>query len=261
MKSPARAHIVSSFTLIKGAMIDETYAVLAKWDFALSKRANLDRLRRENFIGARTTTWLRDVAKVLNRRFEPSDRDLPLAILAKRGCPIEEWKPLLLWHITRDEFLLRDFLLHFLFPAYASGTYCLRTEDISEYLQSIGKRGGTTEHLWSKTTLNRVAAALLKIAVDFGLLRGSVVKEFTSYHLPERSFQYLLYAIREEIHSPRKILESIDWRMFLMTSSDVERELLLLHQYRKLEYQVAGSIVELTLPCASTCEYAERMVA
>lgn len=117
------------------------------------------------------------------------------------------------------------------------------------------------EHLWSKTTSNRVAAALLKIAVDFGLLRGSVVKEFASYHLPERSFLYLLYAIREEIHSPRKIVESIDWRMFLMTSSDVERELLLLHQYRKLEYQVAGSIVELILPCASTREYAERIVA
>ena len=49
--------------------------------------------------------------------------------------------------------------------------------------------------------------------------------------------------------------------MFLMPRSDVERELLRLHQYRKLDYQVAGSIVELTLPCASACEYAERMVA
>jgi hypothetical protein len=109
--------------------------------------------------------------------------------------------------------------------------------------------------------MNRVAAALLKMAVDFGLLRGSVVKEFASYHLPERSFLYLLYAIREEGRSPRKVLESEDWRMFLMTPGDVERELLLLHQYRKLDYQVAGSIIELTLPCANACEYAERMVA
>ena len=31
----------------------------------------------------------------------------------------------------------------------------------------------------------RVAAGLLKIAVDFGLLRGSVRKEFASYHLPD----------------------------------------------------------------------------
>ena len=261
MNSSARSHVASSFTLIKGAMIDETYAVFAAWDFVLSKRENLDRLRRENFIGASTTTWLRDVAKVLNRRFDPNGRDRPLALLAKSGCPIDEWKPLLLWHITRDEFLLRDFLLNWLFPTFASGTYCIRTDDLYAHLQSIGRRGGTTEHAWSKTTLNRVATALLKIAVDFGLLRGSVVKEFVSYHLPERSFLYLLYAIREEMHSPRKVLESEDWRMFLMTPADVERELLLLHQYRKLEYQVAGSIVELTLPCTSACEYAERMVA
>jgi hypothetical protein len=261
MTSPTRSHVASSFTLIKGAMIDETYAVFAAWDFALSKRENLDRLRRDNFIGARTTTWLRDVAKVLNRRFDPNARDRPLALLAKSGCPIDEWKPLLLWHITRDEFLLRDFLLNCLFPTFVSGTYCIRTEDLYAHLQSIRKRGGTTEHTWSKTTVNRVAAALLKMAVDFGLLRGSVVKEFASYHLPERSFLYLLYAIREEMHSPRKVIESEDWRMFLMTPGDVERELLLLHQYRKLDYHVAGSIIELTLPYTSAGEYAERMGA
>jgi hypothetical protein len=99
------------------------------------------------------------------------------------------------------------------------------------------------------------------MAVDFGLLRGTVVKEFASYCLPERSFLYLLYAMREAMNNPSKVLESTDWRMFLMTPADVERELLVLHQYRKLDYHVAGSIVELTLPYVSACEYAERMVA
>jgi hypothetical protein len=188
MNSPARSQVASSFTLIKGAMIDETYAVFAAWDFGISKRENLDRLRRENFIGAKTTTWLRDVAKVLNRRFEPNDRDRPLVLLAKRGCPMDEWKPLLLWHITRDEFLLRDFLLNWLFPTFVSGTYSIRTEDLYAHLRSIGNRGGATEHAWSETTVNRVASALLRMAVNFGLLRGSAVKEFSSYHLPERRF-------------------------------------------------------------------------
>jgi hypothetical protein len=41
-----------------------------------------------------------------------------------------------------------------------------------------------------------------------------------------------------------------------MLPADVERELLRLHQYRKLDYQVAGSIVQLNLPSGS-CEYAE----
>lgn len=261
MTAPSRANVVSSFTVVKGAMVDETYAVFAAWDFELSKRENLDHLRQENYIGARTATWLRDVAKVLNRRFDPAGRDRPLVALAKHGLPVDEWKPLLLWHMTRDEFLVRDFIETWLFPAYDAGMFRVRGEDVETYLGSIAKRGGTTEHAWSERTTKRVAAGLLKIAVDIGLLRGSGTKEFASFHLPERSFLYLLHAMRDEKVSPGKVVASGDWRLFLMRPADVERELLRLHQYRKLEYQVAGSIVQLSLPCTSSREYAERMVA
>ena len=157
---------------------------------------------------------------------------------------------------------MRDFLQNWLFPAYDAGAFRVRPEELHDYLRGIGKRGGTTEHAWTEyARSNRVAAGLLKMAVDFGLLRGSVVKEFASYHLPERSFLYLLHAMRDEKQSPSKVVGAPDWRMFLMRPADVEHELLRLHQFRKLEYQVAGSLVQLSLPCASSREYAERMVA
>jgi hypothetical protein len=261
MKAGSRSNVASSFTVVKGAMVDETYAVFAAWDFARSKRENLDRLREENFIGASSAAWLRDVAKVLNRRFDPAGRDRPLVVLAKHGLPVEEWKPLLLWHMTRDEFLVRDFLETWLFAAYDSGAFRVHAEDVEKYLGEISKRGGTTEHVWSGQTTKRVAAGLLKIAVDFGLLRGSVAKEFVSFHLPERSFLYLLHAMRDEKKSPGKLLSSHEWRLFLMRPADVEHEILRLHQFRRLDYQVAGSLVQLSLPCASSHEYAERMVA
>lgn len=242
-------------------MIDETYAVFAAWDFERSKRQNLDRLRDENFIGASSATWLRDIAKVLNRRFDPAGRDRPLVVLAKHGLPIEEWRPLLLWHMTRDEFLVRDFLETWLFTEYDSGIFRVHNEDVEKYLDGIGERGGTTEHAWSEQTTKRVAAGLLKMGVDFGLLSGSVTKEFVSFHLPERSFLYMLHAMRDVKLSPSKVIASHDWRLFLMRPADVEQELLRLHQFKKLEYQVAGSLVQLSLPCNSTCEYAEKIVA
>lgn len=46
-----------------------------------------------------------------------------------------------------------------------------------------------------------------------------------------------------------------------MRPADVEHELLRLHQFRQLGYQVAGSLVELSLPCANSREYAARMLA
>jgi hypothetical protein len=256
-----RSHVVSSFTVIKGAMIEETYAVLSAWDFALSKRQNLDRLRAENYIGASSATWLRDVAKVLNRRLDPAKRDRPLAVLAKGRLPLQEWTPLLLWHITRDEFLVRDFIQTWLYDAYQTGVFLVRSEDVEAYLEGIASRGATTEHPWSHQTARRVAAGLLKITVDFGLLRGSAQREFSSYHLPERSFLYMLHAIRDEQLSPGRVVNSPDWRLFLMRPADVESELLRLHQFRTVEYEMAGSLVQLTLPCATAHEYAERMVA
>lgn len=261
MKTAPRQNVVSSFTVVKGALIDPTYAVFGQWDFERSRRENLNHLRQENFIGAGSASWLRDVAKVLNRRFDPAGRDRPLVELAKHGLPLNEWKPLLLWHMTRDEFLVRDFLETWLFNAHQAGAYRIRTQDVEGYLDGIAERGAIVEHAWSESTRKRVAAGLLRIAVDFDLLRGSGAREFASYHLPEKSFLYLLHAMRDDRLSPGKVIASRAWRLFLMQPTDVEQELLRLHQYRLLQYQVAGSLVELSLPCTSSREYAERMVA
>ena len=261
MKAPSRARVASSFTIVKGALINETYAVLAAWDLTRSKRENLERLRRQNFLGARTATWLRDLAKVLNRRLDPEGRDRSLVLLAQSGCDLTEWKPILLWHITRDEFLLRDFLENALYPAYEAGATGLQGAEVRAYLRGTEGRGGVTEHAWSEATLERVAAGLLKIAVDFGLLRGKSVKSFQAYSLPERSFLYLLHVLREANPNPRNIIEAPDWRMYLMRPADVEQEILRLHQFHKLDYQVAGSLAQMKLPCATSAQYAERMVA
>ena len=110
MKKP-RSKVVSSFTIIKGSLIEETYVAFQGWDFSASRYENLKRVKESNVIGASSGNWLRDVAKVINRRFDPEGRDRSLVKLAQAGCAREVWRPLLLWHMTRDESLVRDFLL------------------------------------------------------------------------------------------------------------------------------------------------------
>lgn len=261
MSLGSRSQVSSSYTVVKGAMIEETYAAFVEWDFGRSKRENLDRLRAENYIAAGSANWLGEVVKVLGRRFDPAGRDRPLVLLAKGGCKLEVWKPILLWHITRDEFLMRDFLLECLYPAFEAGALRLGLAEVVAHLRGIARRGALVEHSWSTSTTERVAAGLLKMAAEFGLLRGRAVKEICAYHLPEGSFLYLLHALREEYVSPAKVLAAPDWQMFLMRPGDVERELLRLHQFRKLEYQVAGSLIELGLPYKSPRDYVEGLVA
>lgn len=261
MRVTGRQHVVSSFTVIKGAMIRETYEVLAQWDLEQDKRTNLDKLRGENYIGARSTNWLRDVAKVINRRFDPGGRDRPLVILARGGFPLEEWKPILLWHITRDEFLFRDFLITWLFDAYDRGAFRIHAEDLLEHLRTAGRRGGETEHDWTPATSERVASGLLKMAADFGLLTSGALKEFTRYHLPERSLTYLLRAVLyHEGGSANRMIESPEWRMFRMYPVDVTNELLRLHQFRQLQFEQAGSLVQLSLDRSDPLQFAKGLL-
>jgi hypothetical protein len=256
-----RSDVVSSFTIVKGALIEQTFNALAAWNIGANKKANLDRIKADNTIRATSETWLRDVAKVLNRRFDPSGRDRALVTLAKGHTPIQVFKPILLWHMTRDEFLLRDFLVNLLFPLYERGVHRVDTAEVETFIAGARRRGGQTEHDWSPKTTARVAVGLMRIATDFDLLHGPVRRELVAYHLPEEAFLYLVHAIHEVERNPRRTIESEEWRMYYLTAQDVERELFRLHQFRRIEFQVAGSLAQLSLPCSSAAEYAERMIA
>lgn len=255
-----RSSVVSSFTIIKGALIEETYTVFRDWDFAKSPEKNLDLVRRTNTVGAKSASWLLDIYKVLHRRFDPEGRDRNLVALAQRGCPLDLWKPLLLWHMTRDEFLLREFLVHWLYEQFARGTLRIRAQDLWPYLRALHEQRLVAEP-WKESTLKRVSSELLRMAVDFGLMRGTATREFVSYHLPDESFLYLLHSMVELQPNAREVVHSTDWRMFMLDAADVEREILRLHQFRRLHYEVAGSLAQLTLPCVSAADYAREMVA
>ena len=253
-----RSRVVSSFTIVKGSLIDETYAAFQQWNFDLTKKQNLDRFKAAGLFGG-SATWQVDVAKVLNRRFEPARRDRALVETSKAGLALDTWRPMLLWHLTRDEFLLRDFLSSWLYAQHREGAYRLRAEDVEPYLLALPKRKVEVAGEWSEETRKRVASGLLHMALDFGLLRGMGVREFAPYHLPDDALLYVAHALSEQHHAPRKMLDAMDWRVFLMDATDVERELLRLHQYRRLDYQVAGSLVQLTLPFPTALEFARSL--
>jgi len=257
----SRSNVVSSFTIVKGALIDETYSAFRAWDFGATRAENLRRIREENVIDATSTNWRLHVVKVLSRRFDPDGRDRPLVLLAESGADQALWRPALLWHMTRDEFLVRDFLVNWLYPRYEEGAFRLRTEDVLPYLAEIHGRGVEVAEQWAPVTTRRVAAGLLRIAVDFGLMAGSVVREFCSYHLTDDAFLYILQAMSESEVNARRLMDVPDWRMYLMDPGDVEQEVLRLHQYRRLDYQVAGSLAQLSLPFESLTAYVEGLAA
>jgi len=168
----------------------------------------------------------------------------------------------MLWHMTRDEFLVRDFLTNWLYARFQDGTYRLHVEDVLPYLSSLADVEGVVwSGSWTEDTASRVASGLLRIAADFGVLQGSQNKEFASYHLPDDAFLYLLYAMSEVEHNPRRLIDSKDWRMYLMDAAEVERGLLRLHQFDRLHFDSAGSIAHLQMQRESLDAYVEELTA
>jgi hypothetical protein len=179
-------------------------------------------------------------------------------MLAKGDCAFDVWRAILLWHLTRNEFLVRDFLINFLWNKFGEGVLRLTPDAVIPFLaeKPIQSR---LHKPWEAPTLRRVASGLLQTAEKFGLLKGRNPKEFVSFHIPEASFIYVLHAMAETEPNARRIVDSEDWRMFLMDSSDVEHELLRLHQFKKLRCEVAGSLAQLSLPCGTAAEYARGL--
>jgi hypothetical protein len=71
LMASSRASVVSSYTIIKGALIEETYTVFRDWDFAKSPEENLDLVRRTNSVGAKSASWLVDIYKVSASALRP----------------------------------------------------------------------------------------------------------------------------------------------------------------------------------------------
>lgn len=252
-----RAQVVSSFLVVKGAQLEATYRAFTHWDLGRSKKENLDHLKERDPVGVGSASWWRDLAFALNRRFDTEGRDRILVELAQAGQPMDIWRSLVLWHMTRDEFLVRDFFSGWLAEQHAAGAWRLRVADVEPYLNTLhGRPGVVIKEAWAPSTTTRVASGLLSMAVDFGLMTGSMTRDFVSVYLPDAALLYLLHAAHEAEPNPHRLVHAPDWRMFLMSPSDVQRELFRLHQQGRLRYEVAGSVAELRLPYPTAADYA-----
>lgn len=157
-------------------MVQETYAAFRVWDFELSKKANIEHIRAENLVGAPISKWLTNVLWNISGRFNPEGRDRPLVLLAQQGVSMDLWKPLLLWHVAQSEFLVREFLVNFLFPRVQAGGQRFKPDEVEVHFAWLLQPNGMVKDPWALPTLKRVASGLLKFAATFGLLEGGTVK-------------------------------------------------------------------------------------
>jgi len=245
--------------LRKGVFVRETYELFAAWDDGLSVAQNL-----KSVLSGRHSTagWEREVNVTLHRRLRHFDRIRPLIALAKGGMSLPDWRDCLRLWIGASEQPFHEFATGWLFAEHEKGRYQIRTDDVRACFDKIAGARGPKAKRFSEYGALRAARDLLRMAADLGMLAGhGPVKTFASIAMSDDVTMFYAHMIADLEGIPAKMPASRLWRLAYMSTPAVHVALLRLHQFKRLNYEVAGNIVQVGLPFGSALECAERVAA
>ena len=249
----------SSKIIKASALLTDSKAFLQAYDETLSPAENLRRLQRENVFGKGSRSRVADILPVFRQRF-CDDEVLahPLRRLARGPVPPEVVDRVLYFQTARSDRLLYDFVCEFLFARWSSGDSQVRFDDASRFVDVLVGRCGIS---WSPDTRRRTTQGLLSTLRDFHVLEGVVNKRIAPPYVPVEAFAYVAFAISAGGPSGERLATHPDWRLFLLTTRQVEHLFLEAHQRRLLSYQAAGKIVRIEFPVDTLAEMADVLVA
>lgn len=253
MKTPK---LFSQRLLRKGPFATETFELFSQWNFEVDIDRNLERGLEGQF---RTTAWETEVKSTIRARLTKMSAIRPLIQLAKSGMSFENWRDCYrLWLIMTEQ-PFGSFVVDWLYNERETGRYQVRAEEVRSFVTDSWRRAKKAP--LSDYGVVRAARDLLRTSTDLGLLSGTSVKTLNHPGLDDSAFVFHLLLIAEVEGSASRAIESRYWRAAFMAPSEVHSRLLLLHQYRKVDYQVAGSLIQLSLPYANSLAFAEAVAA
>jgi hypothetical protein len=207
----------------KGAFVSDTKTVLRKIDAGLHP----DQVRRsvieDDLLDHRTRHSRSTVWKEIFRRYI-SDRDPQhVATLARMvaHCPNPAAVDLVLFYeYCQVDALLYDLTACCTYDLYQNARAAIDRVDVNEWL-SRQEADHPEIAGWSPATRGRLTAGYLSTIRDFGLVRGAKQKEFHKMYVPREAFVYALCHQKDRGLQGKSLIHSTDWRLFLLSESEV----------------------------------------
>ncbi len=246
-----------------GAMVQETFVFIQRWDPTQSPEKNLDQLLARRALGKPTLKRERDALSVLRRRFvepEAGERVRRLRRVYDRGIQREPLLQILLYYTMDADPLVRHFCTDYLYGLWHDGASTVTTNALTQHLVKLSAQDGQDEG-WSPRTARRVAQGLLSLARDFGLLYGVNPKKLASPRLAFAAFIYIAYDLHDHGVPDKPVLEADIWRAYLKDPKQVEDFFVRAQQEGLLYYNRAGSTVRIDWKLSNHDEVVEALVA
>jgi hypothetical protein len=207
----------------KGAYLPETKKVLRQIDAGKSP----DQVRQavvegdlldQRTLKSRETYWQEVFRRYISER-DP-DHVADLARLVTRCRKTTAVDLVLFYEYCQVDDLLYDLTANCTYELYHNARTAIDKVDVNQWLrQQENDHPEIAE--WSPQTRGRLTSGYLSTIRDFGLVTGAQKKEFYKFYVPREAFVYALYDQKDRSLRGKQLIESTDWRLFLMNEQEV----------------------------------------
>jgi hypothetical protein len=255
-------HVYTTRLLKAGAAIEDTRILLRYWTDTVPKEELTHRLVAENALGKTSRMRVKDVVtRIFIPRYvdgDPKEAWRYLKILELGGMDGSSMSALLLFHTARCERLLYDFVVEELFPRFMVGRDEISVDDTARFISdALVKRDAEN---WTETVKIKVARGMLAALRDFGILQGKAKKKIRAPYLSPEAFAFIAFLVHLHTKSGERIVNSEDWRLYLLTPEAVERKFLEAHRLGYLSYRQAGNLRRIEFPYRTVEDMAHAII-
>lgn len=252
----------SSRNSSKGALLAE-----AKILFSHLARNNCIGLARQaviqdNIFAKKTYQTRKRCWEVLHSRYFPcnegSEYVHPIIVLFRTRTSEMMQRGILYYHFVTSDLFSYDMTVELVYNMFRRGQTNIAPRDVHEFLDSKAKSHPEINN-WSPQTLSSLVSHYLSAMRDFGILKGKVQKKIHRPTVEDDLFLYIVTYLRDCGKSPKAIISSDDFKLFLLSQQEVEAKLLEVQRMGRIRFRKSGHLVSLELPWRSLIEYIENI--
>jgi hypothetical protein len=241
-----------------GALIDDMRIIVRNWSEDLDKNTQIKQLLQNNILGKTTKMRSSDtLRRTFSHRFldgDPPDSWKIIRPLEDAEVEIDIVRSIYYWITARSDPLMYDFVIDEIFPHSKSHDLNIQIKETACWIR---ERIKSQNQAWTETVTLKVARGLLAALRDFAILEGGVKKRIAPVYLPYESFAYIAFALNMLGVSGERLINHVDWKLFLFSPPVVERMFLEAHQNGFLRYEAAGNLYRIEFKAKNNKEMAD----
>ena len=207
----------------KGAYLPETKKILEQMAAGRSveevRRAVVEEdLLDQRTLESRKTYWGEVFRRYISERDPGHVADLARVVAR---CPNTTAVDLVLFYeYCQVDDLLYDLTAYCTYELYQNARTAIDKMDVNQWLHQQEDDHPEIAD-WSPQTRGRLTSGYLSTIRDFGLVTGAQKKEFYKFYVPREAFVYALYHQKDRGLQGKQLIESTDWRLFLLSQREV----------------------------------------